>query len=58
MRLALVVIVATLGVAVTIVAAARMWRATRRGAPRELVLGYLAVMVAASAISLLLVRNL
>lgn len=58
MRLALVVLVAIVGVLVTLFAAVRMWRASRAGAPRELVLGYLGLMVAASAISLLLLRAL
>ncbi|MCW2921229.1 MAG: hypothetical protein JWL76_1103 [Thermoleophilia bacterium] len=58
MRLALVVLVALVGVALTLFAAVRMWRASKSGAPRELVLGYLALMVAASAISLLLLRAL
>ncbi len=58
MRLALVVLVAVVGVLVTVLAAARMWRASRSGAPRELVLGYVAVMVVASAVSLLVLRAL
>ncbi len=58
MRLALVVLVALVGVLVTVFAAARMWRASRTGQPRELVLGYLGLMVAASAISLLVLRAL
>jgi hypothetical protein len=58
MRLALVVLVAVVGVATTLFAAVRMWKASRTGAPRELVLGYLALMVAASAISLLVLRAL
>jgi hypothetical protein len=58
MRLALVVLVAIVGVVATLFAAVRMWRATKSGAPRELVLGYLAMMVAASGISLLLLRAL
>lgn len=58
MRLALVVLVAAVGVATTVFAAVRMWRASRRGAPRELVLGYVGIMVAASAVSLLVLRLL
>jgi hypothetical protein len=58
MRLALVVLVALVGVLVTVFAAARMWRASRSGAPRELVLGYLGMMVVASAVSLLVLRAL
>jgi len=58
MRLALVVLVALVGVLATVFAAARMWKASRSGAPRELVLGYLGVMVLASAISLLVLRLL
>ena len=58
MRLVLVVLVALVGVLVTIYAAARMWRASRSGAPRELVIGYLALMVGASAVSMLLLRTL
>lgn len=58
MRLALVVVVALLGVGTTLFAAVRFWRATRRGAPRELVLGYLGLMLAASIVSVLLLRLL
>ena len=46
------------GVLATLFAAVRMWRASRAGAPRELVLGYMGVMVVASAISLLVLRLL
>ena len=53
-----VVLVAAVGCGVTIFAAARLWRASRRGAPRELVLGYLALMIAASLVSLLVLRAL
>lgn len=58
MRLALLVLVALVGVAITIFAALRMWKANRSGAPRELVLGYVALMVAASVVTSLLVRAL
>lgn len=58
MRLALVVLVAAVGVAATIVAAWRLWSASRRGAPRELLLGYLALMVLASVVTALLLRVL
>lgn len=58
MRLALVVAVALVGVAVTGLLAVRLWRASRAGAPRELQLGYIGMMVAASVISLLLLRAL
>lgn len=58
MRLALIVLVALLGVSTTIFAAARMWRGSRTGAPREQLLGYMAIMVAASAVSLLVLRVL
>ena len=58
MRLALVIMVATVGVLVTLLAAARMWRANRAGAPREQVLGYVGIMLAASAVSLLVLRAL
>ena len=58
MQLALIVLVAAIGVLITIWSAVQMWRATRRQAPRELVLGYVALMVAASAVSLLLLRLL
>jgi hypothetical protein len=58
MRIALLVLVAVAGVAVTIFAAVRMWRANRSGAPRELVLGYAALMVAATVVTSLLVRAL
>lgn len=58
MRIALVVLVALVGIALTIFAAVRMWQANRRGGQRELVVGYLALMVGASAVSLLLLRAL
>lgn len=58
MRLALVVLVACVGVLVTVLAAWRMWQANRRGAPRELVLGYVALMVAATVVTALLLRAL
>lgn len=58
MRLALIVLVALAGVLATVVAAARLWRASRTGAPRELQLGWLAIMVASSALSLLVLRAL
>lgn len=53
-----VVLVAAIGCSVTIFAAARLWRAQRSGAPRELVLGYLALMLGASVVSLLVLRAL
>lgn len=56
MRLAIVVLVAAIGVSATLFAAVRMWRANRRGAPQELVYGYLALMVAASAVTVLALR--
>ncbi|MCW2927927.1 MAG: hypothetical protein JWM86_1895 [Thermoleophilia bacterium] len=58
MRLALIIIVAAIGVLITIAMAMRLWKASRAGAPRELQLGYLAIMVAAGAVSLLLLRVL
>lgn len=58
MRLALVVLVALVGVVVTIAVAVRLWRASRRGAPRELQLGYLALMVAASVLTMVALRAL
>lgn len=58
MRLALVVAVALAGVSVTVAFAVRLWRASRAGAPRELQLGYIGMMVAASAVSLLVLRAL
>lgn len=58
MRLALVVLVAVVGVTVTVAVAARLWRASRRGAPRELQLGYVALMVAASVLTMLALRAL
>lgn len=58
MRIALVVLVAVVGITLTLFAAARMWQANRRGDARELVVGYLALMIAASAASLLLLRAL
>jgi hypothetical protein len=58
MRLALVILVTAVGVLVTMFAAARMWRATRSGAPREQVLGYVGIMLAASVFTLLVLRVL
>jgi hypothetical protein len=58
MRVALVVLVAVIGVISTIVIAVRLWRASRRGAPRELQLGYLALMVLISVVTSLLLRAL
>ena len=58
MRVALVVAIAVIGIAVTLVAATRMWRASRRGAPTELVLGYVALMVVAAVVTMLLLRVL
>ena len=58
MRLVAIVVVAVIGILVTIFAAVRMWQATRAGGQRELVLGYLAMMVLASAVSVLLLRVL
>jgi hypothetical protein len=58
MHLALIVAVAGIGVLGTIAAAVRMWRAVRSGAPRELVLGYLGVMLAISLVSLLVLKLL
>ena len=58
MRLFAIVVVAVIGILVTIYGAVRMWQATRRNAPRELVLGYLALMLVASAVSVLLLRVL
>lgn len=58
MELAAVVAISTCGVLVTILAAVRLRSAARRGAPRELQLGYLGIMIAATAISLLLLRLL
>ena len=58
MHIALIVIVAVVGIAATVFAAVRMWRASRANAPRELVLGYLALMVLVSVVSLLALRAL
>lgn len=58
MGIAAIVVVAALGVCATIFAAVRMWRASRAGAPRELVIGYLALMVLSSLVSLLVLRSL
>ena len=38
--------------------AVRMWRANKAGAPRELVLGYVALMILAAALSSLVLRAL
>jgi len=58
MGIAAIVVVAALGVGTTAYAALRMWRASRGGAPRELVIGYLVLMLLASLASLLLLRSL
>lgn len=58
MRLALIALVALAGVSATILAAARLWRASGTGAPREQLVGYMAIMVGASALSLLVLRLL
>lgn len=58
MRLALVVLVAIVGVAVTVAVAVRLWRASRRGASRDLQLGYVALMVSASVLTMLALRAL
>lgn len=51
-------LVTLVGVMVTILAAARMWRASRAGAPREQVIGYVGIMLAASVVTLLVLRAL
>jgi hypothetical protein len=56
MRLALIIIVAAIGVLVTVLAAVRMWKASRRGAPTEQLLGYVGIMLAASVVTLLVLR--
>lgn len=53
-----IVIIALVGVTITILSAARIWRASKAGAPREQVIGYMAIMVAAAAITMLLLRVL
>lgn len=58
MHLALVVLVAVVGVTSTIAVAVRLWRAARKGAPRELQLGYVALMIAASVVTMLALRAL
>jgi len=58
MHIALIAIVALLGVFATIWTAVRMWRASRSGAPRELVLGYFGLMLVVSAVSMLALRAL
>lgn len=58
MELAAIVGVASVGVGVTVFAAWRVDRGIRRGAPRQLLLGYLALMVIASVVSVLLMRAL
>jgi len=58
MHMTLIVLVAVIGVSATIFAAVRMWSANRSGAPRELVFGYLALMIFASAITSLVLRAL
>jgi hypothetical protein len=58
MRLTAIVLVAAIGVAVTVFAAWRMWQTTRARGSRDLVLGYLALMLGASAVSVLLLRVL
>lgn len=56
MQTVLIVLVALVGVLATVWSAVRMWRANRRGAPGELVLGYFCLMLAVSAASMLLLR--
>jgi hypothetical protein len=58
MHLALIIAVGALGVLATVLAAVRSWQASRRGAPRELVLGYVAIMIAVSVVTMLLLRLL
>lgn len=58
MGLVPIILVVSVGVFVTIFAAARMWRASRSGASREQLVGYMAIMVAASAVTLLVLRVL
>ena len=58
MQLALLTIVAALGAIATIALAVLLWRAARRGAPRELQLGYLALMLLVGACSMLVIRVL
>lgn len=58
MKLALIIVVALVGVVLTIASAVRFWKAFRANAPRELQLGYLAVMVVVAAVSLLVLRLL
>ena len=58
MHLAVIIVVAAAGVCATAWCALRMWRASRSGAPRELVLGYLALMVIVAAASMVVLRLL
>lgn len=58
MRLALIVLIALVGVSMTVLSCVRMWRAQRAGAQRELVLGYLAIMVLVSVLCLLALRTI
>lgn len=53
-----IVVVAIVGVTITIFSAVRIWRGSRRGAPRDQLVGYMALMVAAAAVTMLLLRVL
>lgn len=56
MQVVAIVLVAAIGVVTTCFAAVRMWSANRSGKPRELVLGYLALMLVASAVTMVTLR--
>lgn len=56
MSVPLLVTVAVLGVAATVGACIRVVQMQRRGAPREVVLGWFAVMLAVATVSLLVLR--
>lgn len=58
MKLALIVLIGAIGVFATIFAAVRMRAAVKADAPRDRVLGYVALMLAVSALTLSLLRAL
>lgn len=58
MHNALLGIIATLGVIITVFMLVRIIRSVRANAPRDQVLGYFAVMIASALVSVLLMRML
>lgn len=54
----IVAFVAIIGCGITLFSAIRIWQTMRSRGPRELVLGYIALMLIVSGISLLVLRAL